>query len=327
MRDATLTTAYKRRLVEAARDLLNRAGRVGGRLSRHSSHQYLDRYLEKAVEDAHAKGERLYYITAGVLGVQRAWRISGSSLPGTWAALKSWRALAPARSRLPMTWYTFQGFLMTCLAKGGAAQGHVRFLWWALMMGSWLSFVALLRPGELLALKREDITLPMRGSEGEDSPGMVVVIRKPKTRRVYRTQFVLVKQGPLIEWMRWWVQGFRRHRKLFPLERHQWAELFRKVLEALHLHEIGFTPSSMRAGGATHIFREQENLPSLQYMGRWAKASTLRHYLHMAFSTYTSMQFPDEAVQRLALTHRHVSRLAAPPSLSLLELLRPCRDE
>ena len=47
----------------------------------------------------------------------------------------------------------------------------------------------------------------------------------------------------------------------------------------------------MRAGGATHVFREKENLAALQYLGRWSKASTLRHYLHDAFSMYTAMHF------------------------------------
>ena len=195
------------------------------------------------------------------------------------------------------------------------------------MVGSWLCFEALLRPGELLALKREDITLPADEGEGEDSPGMVIVVRHPKTRRVYRTQFILVKQLPIIAWTRWWLQGFAAGRRIFPFERHQWAARFKQGFEALDLGEVGFTPASLRAGGATHMFRQHKNLPALQYMGRWTKASTLRHYLHMAFSMYTSMKFSAVATERVALAHKHVKRLRVPPPFPLLELLQRCRSE
>ena len=193
LRDAVLSRDYKRRLREAAADLFNRVGRCGGKLFRQSPARVIDRWLEKAVEDAHRSGERLYYVTLGVLGMQRLWRLSGSTLPGTWAALKAWRHLAPSRSRLPITFYTLQSFLLVCLAKGYQVQGRARYLWWSVMVGSWLSFAALLRPGEVYNLRFEDVTLPVEGAEGLDSPGMVIVIRRPKTRRVFKTQFVLVE--------------------------------------------------------------------------------------------------------------------------------------
>lgn len=322
LRDAVLSRDYKRRLREAAADLFNRVGRCGGRLSRASSPRLCDRWFEKAVEDAYKSGERLYYVTLGVLGVQRLWRLSGTNLPGTWAALKAWRHLAPSRSRLPITWYTLQAFLLVCLAKGYQVKQRARYLWWSVMMGSWLSFVALLRPGEIYNLRFEDVTLPVEGAEGVDSPGMVIVIRRPKTRRVYKTQFVLVKDDAVMRWMRWWRDGHRPGKKLFPWERHQWASIFKAGMEALQLGEVGFTPASMRAGGATHVFREKENLAALQYLGRWSKASTLRHYLHDAFSMYTAMTFTDSALAVQRLVHQHVKRLRAPPSAQLLDLLQ-----
>ena len=106
-----------------------------------------------------------------------------------------------------------------------------------------------------------------------------------------------------------------------PWERHQWANVFKAGMEALQLDGVGFSPASMRAGGATHVFREKENLAALQYLGRWSKASTLRHYLHDAFSMYTTMHFTDRAVELQRLVHQHVSRLSAPPSARLTDLL------
>ena len=96
------------------------------------------------------------------------------------------------------------------------------------MVGSFLSFEALLRPGEL-ALRKEDVTLPAGESLESDSPGMVIVIRHPKTRRIYKTQFILVKKPSIISWMRWWIAGHSAGRKLFPIERHRWAARFKMV--------------------------------------------------------------------------------------------------
>ena len=221
-----------------------------------------------------------------------------------------------------MTFYTLQAFLVVCLAKGNQAKGRERYLWWSVILGSWLAFTALLRPGEIYKLRVEDITLPVEGTEGVDSPGMVVVIRRPKTRRVYKTQFVLVKHESVIRWMRWWRAAHRPGKRLFPWERHQWATTFKAGLSALGLESIGFTPASMRAGGATHLFREKENLPALQYMGRWSKASTLRHYLHDAFSMYTALHFSETAIVLQREAHLHVHRLDAPPPARLVDLLR-----
>ena len=83
LRDAVLSKEYKRRLREAAADLFNRVGRCGGKLCRTSPPRLIDRWLEKAVEHAHHNGERLYYVTLGVLGMQRLWRLAGAALPGT----------------------------------------------------------------------------------------------------------------------------------------------------------------------------------------------------------------------------------------------------
>ncbi|CAE7383354.1 unnamed protein product, partial [Symbiodinium microadriaticum] len=143
---------------------------------------------------------------------------------------------------------------------------------------------ALLRPGEAHNLHVEDILLPDSGVTSQGDEGLVITIRRPKTRRVWRAQFVLVKDEALIRWMRWWVKDARPHRRLFRVGRRTWAQQVAEGFASLDLGDRGYTLSSFRGGGATNMFRRHMNLAQLQYHGRWARQETLKAYLQEAFS-------------------------------------------
>ena len=98
--------------------------------------------------------------------------------------------LCAGKSRIPITMYLLEALVLTALTFGfqcnRVAEGRK---WWGAAIGWWLGFVGLLRPGEVLGLRWRDIVFP----SGASDPGVVLVIRVPKTRRVWRTQFVLVE--------------------------------------------------------------------------------------------------------------------------------------
>ena len=130
----------------------------------------------------------------------------------------------------------------------------------------------------------EDILLPdvSVGLQGDE--GMVISIRRPKTRRVWRSQFVLVKDEMLIRWTAWWIKDARPHRRLFRVGRRVWAQQVAEGFRGLALEDRGYTLSSFRGGGATNLFRRTMNLAQLQYHGRWARQERLKAYLQEAFS-------------------------------------------
>ncbi|CAE7669804.1 osm1 [Symbiodinium sp. CCMP2592] len=142
--------------------------------------------------------------------------------------------------------------------------------------------------GECHKLKVEDLLIPDLGQPLSNEEGMVITIRKPKTRRVWRSQFVLVKSHALISWMRWWAVGRRAHRSLFPIGRREWAKCVAAALEELGLRDRGYTLSSFRGGGATYMFQQSMHLAQLQYHGRWARQETLKSYLQEAFCAQVS---------------------------------------
>ncbi|CAE7876069.1 ANK2, partial [Symbiodinium necroappetens] len=89
----------------------------------------VDRWLEKAVAVSYdnEQGERCYWVVLGVLSIQRAFNIAGPLLKNTWIQLRGWR---------------------------------LRAEWWSVMIGSWLAFEGLLRPGEVDELKISDLCFP-----------------------------------------------------------------------------------------------------------------------------------------------------------------------
>ena len=319
LRNANLTPAYRRGLRAASQWLFDLTVLLGYKLRRHSSPSVIDRALERCIDHAYQSGEKLYFVRLGLIGVQRAWHLSGPLLRGSWAAIRGWRVLQPVRSRVPMSKTILKALLITLLATGHSQSGFVREGYWGAMLATWLAFEALLRPGETEALRVEDLCFPsaMPGEDSEEA--LVITIRKPKTRRLWQTQFALVRCPELVKWLRWWVEEAPSTRLLFRLGRRRWSRLFGEGLARLLLHDRGFTLGSLRSGGATWHFKTFENLARLQYLGRWARADTLRYYLHEAL---TVAQSSVESKQLVELALQSVHLLSNPPPRPVRALVR-----
>ena len=324
-----LSKSYRRSLRDAGLFLLRLAAANGWCISRQTSPQVLDRWLEALVEEAHKNGERLYWVTLGVLGLQRSLNVSGAMLRNTWRAIQGWRSLKPVRSRIPITAFCIEGLVLCLFKEGWSVDGWLRQQLWAAALGSWLGFVCLLRPSEVLNLRVGDLSFSTSISSSSSSrldPGMIVVIRYPKTRRIWRKQFVLCNDIRLEAWLRWWILGKSLNKPLFAMTRYIWYKHFSMGLEFLELSSCGFTLGSLRAGGATNHFRRYGNLGQLQYLGRWTSQSTLQFYLQEAFSMHVEAHITDDARKRLNTFHRFAHFLDQPPIFSWRTLVRTHAD-
>ena len=191
---AALSSEYRQHLQQAGRWLLEVVVSLGGSLSARSSPPVVDRWLERAVKHAYSMGEKRYWVVLGVLSVQRSMRMAGPLLKGTWTLLRGWRRLEPIRTRIPMAHHVLRALLLTALARGFSFRGALRAEFWSLFVGSWLAFSALLRPGEVDSLMVGDLCFP-EGAELGEGVSLVVGIRSPKTRRVWKRQFALVPKS------------------------------------------------------------------------------------------------------------------------------------
>ena len=210
---------------------------------------------------------------------------------------------------------------MGALAKGCGEVGALRRRWWTAALAFWLGFVCLLRPGELLGLKRGDVSLPESSGGESDGLGAVIIIRQPKTRRVWREQFVICTDPALVRWLCWWIHGLADGRPLFNISRYQLNKCFKSLAGDLGLDECGYTLGSLRAGGATDHFQRHRNLGELQYLGRWKQASTLQFYLHEAYAIHVTHQQHRGKAHVLEAAHAETHLLLHPPSRSLASLL------
>ena len=323
LRNVGLSENYRRSLKEGS-DLLERLAGRGHVVSAKVSPNLVDAWLEAAVQEAHDEGAKLYWVTLGVLGIQRRLKLSGPLLRGTWRAIQGWRSMKPVHSRVPITAYCLEAVVLFCVKEGWKMNGWLRKQWWACGLALWLGFTCLLRPAEVLQLRVGDLSFSTGQGERALDPGMVVVVRTPKTRRIWHRQFVLCVDERLERWMHWWISGLGRGRQLFPFSRYLWSKMFGECLSRLDLSSCGFSLGSLRAGGATNHFRKHSNLGALQFLGRWTSSHTMQFYLQEAFSTHVEANFSEKSRELLCGLNDFSHLLKSPPRSSLVELLRSC---
>ena len=66
-------------------------------------------------------------------------------------------------------------------------------------------------------------------------------------------------------------------------------------LDFLGLSSVGFTPYSIRRGGASYAFSQGYTFDTLLVMGRWQSIKTARIYLDSGRSSLIQLQLPHHA--------------------------------
>ena len=320
LRLAKYSKAYKARLVESGSVLVEHLH--GLSVPAGSKHQ-IDNLLEQFVSAMYQRRKRskraLRIAKHAILFVQVLRPRLRSQLRASWSTIKSWEEQEPSRLRAPMPLPILMG--LTCLARLRAetcssSEEKEKLLTFSVLVG--LGFFGLLRPGELLALRREDISLQNQLTFG--SPCVTVCIRKPKNfRQLGHSQFAVIKQPDVCNWIAWlcvkkpdptrklWVSSPQEFRKLFKF-------LGKKLLRSTH----PFVPASLRAGGATCLFDQFDDVNRLRLLGRWASMQSLEHYVQTAKSQQLLISVGKAGLKRLQqlLGHGHFL-LSLPKHLSI----------
>ena len=275
----------------------------------------IDRLLVSFVNHAHDVGTEFYIAKHCVLFVQWQERELVGALPRTWDALKAWNLTRPWQSRIPisedLTHMLFLAGLELGITATSREEGFNAFIVGLLM---WTAFAGLLRPGEMMHLRPCDIKFVRRIG----APLVVLLaIRDPKTRsHMGRAQFALIKDSRVGHWLHWLVgSSLTSTKPIWRSSQHHFRALLRDMLEAIHLDDIGFTPGSARAGGATHRYIEGDTIERLQYQGRWKALSSLKSYIQEAVSSLIWAhvnEAVESEIQTNLLAFAHV--VAEPPS-------------
>ena len=315
---------YRDRLLESGSELhrfLKRENLAVDSLMKCSTKQ-VDEILNLFVAYQHRidSSKSLRIAKHGVLYAQLCRPGLRHKLQCTWSSLKAWEEQKPSSFRPPLPLALL--IAITCKARqlGFISVDHkLTELWWRFSALLQLGFFAMLRPGELLQLKKNDIGLPNCLSLG--SSCIAVRLVHPKnSRQMGIQQFALLRHPDSVNWMVWLVSQQTDEGLLWKHGANKFRKTFREVCSRLKLHSCRFSPASLRAGGATWR-AESTDIGSLRFEGRWSNVRSLEHYVQVARAQQLMISIPDSVSVSLSnFISEYFFMLALPKHLRLKAL-------
>lgn len=224
-------------------------------------------------QELYDKGEPLYLFRSTILAIQDMLPelLQSHQLKRCRRAVTAWQSVEPSCPHVPLPLRAWEAMLSLSLLLDQPRTALV------LAVG----FACMLRPGEALALCRADVSLP--ADRLEIGGCAFVAVWQHKTRvRGAGAQHVKLVDPTLVNWldrMFVWLE-LKPEDRLFPFSPQQFRRTWDFLLRTLQLPSadgIGFTPASLRAGGATAAYP----VVGLQEV-RWC----LRHTSESSFARY-----------------------------------------
>jgi integrase len=210
-------------------------------------------------------------------------------LPGTREALRGWARLRPSKSRPPMGRH-----LAVAVAVALAAKGE-----WEAGAAVLIAFEGLLRKGEVLGLRREDVAFPedARLAEGKET-----VLRFPFAKGG-KEQSVLLQPGPAVTLLRLVVAKAGERDRLFTLTDGRLLSVFKTACAELGL-SADYVFHSLRHGRCTELFRQGVPIPTIKLLGRWKSTRACETYVQANRGLLLSRAVPPrlgQLAKRMAL--------------------------
>ena len=260
----------------------------------------LDLALERFICKAKESGIPYYLAIHAVLFAQVTRPRLKRQLTAAWDRITAWQLQRPVRLRLPLPRPICEALFLVALDLGFVRQPARAWLWLPFAIVLRLGFGALLRPGEFLGALRGHVTLPSQTLFGFGQR-VVIAIMDPKNRRAGgRFQFATAEDAVTVAWAEWLLAGLPKGWKIFPGGAPTFAKLFREALAQLDLGSAGFTPASLRAGGATAMFMDEVPVETLRFRGRWTNTKTLEHYIQEGMACLQMSQLSGSAALRVS---------------------------
>ena len=245
--------------------------------------------LQEFVYDAFEKRWSIGRVRETLNGVAARYHWIRGQMSGPWRVVTTWAVKYPTTPHWPIPLFVLHALVY--LAVG--------WDWHTVAALLLLGYYGLLRPGELIALRRQDILLM---HENEVGAGYILVqILEPKTRfRRGRTHEYVKIEAPIE--VLWFLELVLSR---YPPQARLWPYPYRTFRTHLgHLSErlLGTTlgkkvlPSGLRTGGATWFFESSgEDVARLCWKGRWADHRMLPHYVQQLVVQKITLAIPAEA--------------------------------
>ena len=202
-----------------------------------------------------------------------------NGVPLARACIKGWLRYLPAKHKPPML-FVFIVALAAHLVRCGFPRCAA---------GVIVQFGGFLRPGELVALRTGDVTLPEElGATHVAGPSQALLALGTAARgtKVNRQQVAKVRHPWAVSALRW-LRHTATEPRLLGVTYAQYRAAFMQGATAAGFASDGlnFTPHCPRAGAATQGSIEGISVPDLKDAGRWASEISLKTYLDIATAT------------------------------------------
>ena len=188
-----------------------------------------------------------------------------------WNTLKKWEEAEPTDRAMVMP---------ATLLQAAVALGLL-WRWPHFVAVLLLGFHGLLRPSEILSLRRGDLVLP-RDVLSNEKICYVKIIRS-KTSRFMMRQHARISDELSVLFLDSLFGTRPSDASLFGCSygmlRSRWNKLFGSLGVPTSEKHRGITPKSLRGSGASWLFHITEDINRILWRGRWQSKRTLEHYL------------------------------------------------
>ena len=299
------SAAYKKRLRAGLGAVLKFVGRSRKRLhDLADSVDELDRCLEQFVNWVYRRygKKQLSAAKHGLLAVQRIYPQHRRRLHRAWQSVQACEDIVEVNVRVPLPLSILCGLVIAARAHAGCASSARAFMWDRFSVCLELAFFGLLRPGEVLQLRKCDVSLPH--ALLISGVGAVVRVQAPKNRRTFgKHQFVYIDHVPTCDGLRWLTARLADADTLWGGTARDFRAVFKQLCTELQVGHVRLAPASLRAGGASHLHLTGLEVSRLKFRGRWGSERSLGHYLQIALArqVQVSMTLPAQRALRTLL--------------------------
>lgn len=203
-----------------------------------------------------------------------------------WATLKKWEEAEPVERSMVMPAALFQAAVGLCLLWSWPKVASIMIL----------GFHGLLRPNEILPLKRRDLVLPR--DVLSDELICYVRILHSKTSRFLLRQHARVRDQLSVAFLDATFGCLPMDEPLFNCSpgvfRTRWNKIFKFFGVPCAEKLKGLTPKSLRGSGASWLFHHTEDVERVLWRGRWQSRRTLEHYLQDVMGQVLLSDLPQE---------------------------------
>ena len=209
--------------------------------------------------------------------------------------IEAWKQYLPGSNHLPLPVQLCRAMMALAWVWG----------WCDVAMLIAIGFLAMLRPGELVRLRRRNLVFPADLLLVANF--FLVGIEHPKMRRVAaRHEHVRVEEALITSWLQRLLAGWGPDARLFKGTAVQFRDMFRQLVAFFDVDTrdgIGVTPASLRSGGASWLYLCGMPLEEIRWRGRWSTVRTLEVYIQELAASSLLAALPLSArarVQRFA---------------------------